>query len=66
MPRIALRVVCGVGEVMDTLLSQIVLRRVDLPDDGLPIMATDAHFMVPILSVMSPGFNMKVACLVLK
>ena len=45
MPRMALRVVCGVGEVMDTLLSQIVLRRVDLPDDGLPIMATEAHFM---------------------
>ena len=62
----ALRVVCGVGEVMDTLPSQIVLRRVDLPDDGLPMMATDAHFMVPILSVMGPGFNMKVVCLDLK
>ena len=40
-----MRVVCGVGEVMDTLLSQMVFRRVDLPDEGLPIMATDAHFM---------------------
>ena len=30
---------------MDTLDSQIVLIKVDLPDDGLPIMATDAHFM---------------------
>ena len=44
----ALRVVCGVGEVMDTLPSQIVLRRVDLPDDGLPMMATDAHFMATV------------------
>ena len=40
-----MRVVCGVGEVMETLPSQMVLSRVDLPDEGLPIMATDAHFM---------------------
>ncbi len=46
MPRIALRVVCGVGDVMDTLDSHIVFTSVDFPADGLPIMATDAHFMV--------------------
>ena len=45
----ALRVVCGVGDVMDTLDSQMVLRRVDLPDEGRPMMAMDAHFIVIIL-----------------
>ena len=45
MPRIALRVVCGVGDVIETFDSHMVLTSVDLPADGLPIIATDAHFM---------------------
>lgn len=48
MPRIALRVVCGVGEVMETFDSHIVLTSVDLPADGLPMIATDAHFMAKV------------------
>ena len=41
----ALRVVCGVGEVMETLDSHMVLTSVDFPADGLPITATEAHFI---------------------
>lgn len=44
-----MRVVCGVGLVIETLDSQMVLSRVDLPDEGLPMMATDAHFMSAII-----------------
>ena len=44
----ALRVVWGVGEVMETFDSQIVLSSVDLPEEGLPMIATDAHFMMQV------------------
>lgn len=46
MPRMALRVVCGVGEVIETFDWQMVLSSVDLPEEGRPMMAMDAHFMV--------------------
>lgn len=45
----AFLVVCGVGDVIETFDSQIVFSRVDFPDDGRPMMAIDAHFMVFIL-----------------
>lgn len=48
----AFRVVCGVGEVIETLDSQIVLSSVDFPEEGRPIMAMDAHFMNTILLVL--------------
>ena len=40
-----MRVVCGVGDVIETFDSQIVFRRVDFPEEGRPIMAIEAHFM---------------------
>ena len=49
----ALRVVCGVGLVIETLDSHIVFRSVDFPEDGLPIMATDAHFITAIIMVLT-------------
>lgn len=49
----ALRVVCGVGEIIETLDSQMVLISVDLPADGLPIIATDAHFIAKVYCRLS-------------
>ncbi len=46
MPLIAFLVVFGVGEVIETLLSQIVLIKVDFPTDGRPITAVVAHFVM--------------------
>ena len=39
--------------MIETLDSHIVFSRVDFPDDGRPMMAIDAHFMVFILKVLS-------------
>lgn len=46
IPLIAFLVVFGVGEVIETLLSHIVLIRVDFPTDGRPITAVVAHFVI--------------------
>jgi len=45
MPLMAFLVVWGVGDVMETLVSQIVLTKVDFPTEGLPMTAQTAHFM---------------------
>lgn len=45
IPRILFLVVWGTGEVMATFLPHRVLRRVDLPLDGLPTMAHTATFI---------------------
>ena len=45
------------GEVIETLDSQIVFSRVDLPDDGRPMMAMDAHFMVMKYIGFGVGFQ---------
>lgn len=62
IPLIAFLVVCGVGEVMETFDSHMVLSRVDLPDDGLPIMATDAHFMAKIIYILGCASKVVIGC----
>ena len=39
--------------MIETLDSHIVFRSVDLPEEGLPIMATDAHFITAIIMVLT-------------
>ena len=57
IPRIALRVVCGVDAVMLTFISQIVFTRVDLPTLGLPMSDTVAH-LTSLSSSLSMGFQL--------
>lgn len=45
IPLIAFLVVWGVDAVMETLPSHIVLTKVDLPLEGLPIIAIEPLFM---------------------
>lgn len=47
IPRMALRVVCGTGETMDTGSPHAVLRNVDFPEDGRPTIVTTAVFVPP-------------------
>ena len=42
MPRTAFRVVWGMGDTMETFSPLAVFKKVDLPADGRPTMATTA------------------------
>ena len=44
MPRIAFRVVCGTGETIEIFSPLRLLRKVDLPTEGRPIMVTSPVF----------------------
>ena len=44
MPLILFLVVCGTGETIDTLRPHMVLRRVDFPAEGLPMIDIDPDF----------------------
>ena len=58
IPLMALRVVCGVGAVMLTFISQIVFMSVDFPTLGRPTTATDAHFVFFVSSSLFIRFSL--------
>src|SRR5574344_3032175 len=59
MPLIALRVVCGYEDTIDTGSPLAVFKKVDLPADGRPIIVTSAVFgpagASPVVSTSSPA-----------
>jgi hypothetical protein len=59
MPRIAFLVVCGKGETMEIFSPLKVLRKVDFPTEGRPIIVTIPDFFFASLIVTSIVKNRK-------
>lgn len=45
MPKMRLRVVCGLGVTMESFVPRMALSNVDFPTLGLPMMATKPAFV---------------------